>query len=761
MKKNRILIAVLAMLVGVAAAAPVESGVAERYGKLFVQHTLGHARAQLTLCYTQTSERGTPCLYVFNYDHGYVVVSADDRAHPILGYSEGNAFDVNDIPEGLQYYLGYYARQIQYAIDNDLPVEAEIAAQWDLLGKEGIISRTRMDKAVTPLLSTTWDQGFPYNYYAPACNNFWTGNHCYAGCVACSMSQVMKYWNWPETGVGEHSYSSSTYGGTLSVNFGEATYDWANMPNSLGSSATPAAQAVALLMYHCGVAVDMDYDPSGSGAHTEDVADAVKTYFRYASCTDVKYRDYFEREEWEDMLIEQLDKGIPMVYAGTLSNGSGGHAFCCDGYNNNRYFHFNWGWSGTENNYYQVEALNTSNGTFNYYQRVVANMIPDYIYATLVPALESLEVHISDALTLQSVVTVNVPVASVTGAVLTAVDQVVLMRDGEVIHTFENPQPGETLSFEDQVDGFGYYKYTVYGVNHGMKGDDYDFYGLYGPHCIYKAICTTTNFQGWNGGKIQVVGNNGKVIKEICMTNSSPLSELLKVPVGDISLEWIPASSVVSTMTIMLKNSANQTVYNFSGNSNQLNGTLYSGNNDCEGCLPPSNLAAENDWNGGAFGARITWDYDETPQSFKVYRSNDGVNYEVIATVDKDDRQYLDEGVTGTYYYQVTAYRSYCESTPALTIGELADYVMVEVTSVCEDDANVEVYPNPVNGTFFVNAEGIQQVTVYNMQGQLVYQYHGLTDALRVDVAGLPSGIYSVVVASNAGTISQRVTITH
>ena len=169
----------MALCIGIADAAPIDVNMAKSYGEKYVQNTLGQKSATLSLAYTQVSEAGVDALYVFSHDHGYVVVAADDRAYPILGYSEDEAFDVENIPDGLRYYLGYYARQIQYAIDNDLPMDADVAEQWYLLGKEGIISRTRMDKAVSPLLTTTWNQDYPYNYYAPACNNYWTGNHCY------------------------------------------------------------------------------------------------------------------------------------------------------------------------------------------------------------------------------------------------------------------------------------------------------------------------------------------------------------------------------------------------------------------------------------------------------------------------------------------------------------------------------------------------------------------------------------------------------
>ena len=759
MKRLSLLWLALGLVANAAFAGPVDVNKAKEFGQKFVQNTLDKTTAELSLAYTKTSDSGMDVLYVFNYDQGFVVVAADDHAHPILGYTEGDAFDVDRIPEGLQYYLGHYARQIQYAIDENLPVDPEIAEQWHLMETEGVMMKTRMDKAVAPLLATTWDQGYPYNYYAPTCSSPWTGNHCYAGCVATAMSQVMKYWNWPETGVGEHSYSTSTYGGTISVNFGEATYNWSIMPNALGSSVTPAAQAVALLMYHCGVAVDMDYDPSGSGAHTEDVPDAIKQYFRYGSCAHVEYRDYYSRPLWEDMLIESFDRGVPVVYAG--SDSQGGHAFNCDGYNDQRYFHFNWGWSGSYNNYYQIDALNTGNGTFNSTQRVVLEMIPDYIYEATVPAIESLGVAVADALTHTVTLAMTVPTVSVSGATLESIESIVVERNGEVIQTFSNPQPGEEITFVDEVPEDGCYNYTVYGMNNNWEGERFSQIALVGPNCTWKVVTTTTNFQGWNGGKLQFVGANGVIFKEMTMENSSPVSEKFQMPEGEFQLQWVAPSTDVPTLTISLKNSANQQVYNFSGASNQLNGVLYSGSNDCQDCTPPTNLEGEYYYENGVFGTLLSWSCDYAPAKFKVYRSEDGVNYEEIAAVENTENQYLDEVESGDYYYKVTAYNAACESTPAVTLDGF-DYIFVSVTGV-EDNgvAQAQVYPNPVKEMLVVQATGLTGVAVYNTLGQLVYRCQVQSDRMEVNTAGLESGVYTVNVSTENGMVSKRIVVIH
>lgn len=756
MKKLSLLWLALTVALGAAYAAPVDVNLAKNYGQKYVQNTLGQKNAELSLVYTGVTETGTDALYIFNFEHGYIIVAADDHAHPILGYCDDAVFDVDNVPEGLNYYLGHYARQIQFAIDNDLPVDLEIANQWYLVGKEGVMSHEKGGKGVTPLLATTWDQGYPYNYYAPACNSYWTGNHCYAGCVACSMSQVMKYWNWPETGNGEHSYSTSTYGGTLSANFGATTYNWAIMPNSLGNTANDAAKAVALLMYHCGVAVDMDFDPSGSGAHTEDVPQAVIDYFRYGAGTYIDYRDNYSRTGWEDKLIEQLDRGLPVVYSG--SDSEGGHAFNCDGYNDQRYFHFNWGWSGSYNNYYQIDALNTGNGTFNVSQRVVFDMVPDYIYEAMVPTIETLNASVADANTKNVTVSWTIPSTSESGADLESIESIILKRNGAVIQTYNNPQPGETINFEDNVADYGCYIYTIYGVNNGIPGKSYAQTVLVGPNCTWKFVCQTTNFQGWNGGKLQVVGANGVVVDEITMTSSSPLSERFQMPEGTFSLNWVAPLSPVSSLTISLKNSANQNVYSFNGSSSQLSGTLYTGDNDCQGCTPPMGLTGEYHYEEGEFGTLLSWNCDYDPSSYKVYRSDNGVDYEVIATVENTQHEYFDVVDLGDYFYKVTAFSSSCESTPAMT-GEGTDYVYVTVTNLNESAINATIFPNPAKDMLSIQALDICEVVVYNIVGQSVYRYQGLTNSLDVNTSSLEPGVYIVNVTASAGQTSRRIVI--
>ena len=753
---RRFLLTVVALLVfaGQMFAAPVDVATAKKLGVSYLKNNVASAKSitDVEHVYTVSGDNGVPSLYVFNYENGFVIVAADDRAYPILAYSEESTFDVNHLPDGLVYYLGHYSDEIQYAIENDFVAEDEIAEQWELLRTEGITSRTRMDRVVDPLITTRWNQDYPYNYYAPA-HNQGPGGRCYAGCVATSMSQVMRFWSWPDQGVGEHSYNTSTVGGTLSANFGETTYNWSNMPNTIPSG---SPQAIALLMYHCGVSVDMDFNYIGSGSQTYKVVDAAKTYFKYCSATEILSRELYTKTAWEDILIDQFDRGYPAAYAGT--DGPMGHAFNCDGYDAQRKFHFNWGWSGWCDGFFAIDALNTLNGTFNLNQRVIVNMIPDYIYNALVPAVDDFDVEIENTMTKTGTVTFNVPTTSMSGDPLTSIEKIELRRNNQIIKTFNNPTPGETLAYEDEVSDFGAYEYSICGYNNNYMGETSKVSVIYGPNCTWKFTLTCGDFQGWNTGAVQVVGGNGAVIGEFTNPNSSPSSQKFQMPEGGFSLKWIAPNTPINTLSIKLKNSANQEVYSYSGASSGLNGTLYTGSNDCEGCTSPTDLAGEYAYQEGQNGALISWNCTYDPQKYKVYRSNDGIEYQEIATVENTEHQYFDASSNGTFYYQVTAYNSYCESTPAMTSDD-KDFIMVNVLSVEENSINARIYPNPTNGVVRIEAESINNVSVFNVVGQKVLEQNVNENQYVIDMKQFGNGVYMIRIETADGSMKQKISV--
>ena len=70
--------------------------------------------AKLRHCHTAHQLNGQPAFYVFNRgkEEGFVIVSADDRAYTILGYSDHGHWDDSAIPDNMRAWLEAYTEDI-------------------------------------------------------------------------------------------------------------------------------------------------------------------------------------------------------------------------------------------------------------------------------------------------------------------------------------------------------------------------------------------------------------------------------------------------------------------------------------------------------------------------------------------------------------------------------------------------------------------------------------------------------------------------
>lgn len=304
--------------------------------------------------------------YAINFRNGgFVLIAADNASKPILGYSYEGNFSKEQIPPVVENWMQMYYKKINDIRQNNIPATPEIEQEWTALLSGG--NSERDSREITPLLSTTWDQGARYNALCPA-DPMGPGGHVWSGCVATAMSQVMNYWRFPANGIGSHGYYSDY--GYLFVDFGASTYDFNQMNNSIGAEQN---YEMAELQYHCGVAVDMMYAVDGSGAYSEDAAYALRTNFGYSQDLELELKEFYTETEWTDLLKSNLDNGWPMYYHGF---GTGGHAFNVDGYQGEDYFHFNWGWSGSYNGYYYLSNLNPGGNNFTWGQGAIVNFYP-------------------------------------------------------------------------------------------------------------------------------------------------------------------------------------------------------------------------------------------------------------------------------------------------------------------------------------------------------------------------------------------------
>lgn len=359
-----------------AEANPVDMNLAREVGAKFVNGstTMRTTVNDLRHVITYSTDNQIEAFYVFNVSNGFIIVAADDCSTPILAYSEEGQFDVNNIPVQMEGYLQVYRREIQYGIEHGLSADESIAKQWNMLRTTGSLYGTRTTTAVEPLLSETWNQNCYYNALCPEDADGPCG-HVYAGCVATAMGQIMHFWQYPIVGSGSHSYYPDGYP-QQTANFGATTYAWNDMPNDLNSSSTSTQiNAVATLLWHCGIAVDMTYGAGASGAYSGNVPYALTEYFNYSD--ELFGQDKSDNASWLALIKANLDLGLPIYYSGSDVNGYGGHAFVCDGYDANDYLHFNWGWSGSGNNaYFALDALNVNGYEFNNYNYAIFNIRP-------------------------------------------------------------------------------------------------------------------------------------------------------------------------------------------------------------------------------------------------------------------------------------------------------------------------------------------------------------------------------------------------
>ena len=309
------------------------------------QYKPGKIAAKMLLVHTHSSD-AVPMVYVFAGGDGFAVAPADDAAPALLGY--GTSFDPDNIPDNMRWWLDEYAQQIEWLQTHKLTVHKATGQDHE---------------RIYPLVTTLWNQRYPYNLLCPEDE----GGKTYAGCVATAIAQIVNYHQWPQgPGIGTHSYLWNDR--ELSFDYGATTFDWANMADTY-SQDSPANQcdAVAKLMYACGVGVNMKYTSEESGATPRRIPTFLREKLGYDIGTEYIGREYASAEEWDSMMYGELAAGRPILYGGASERG--GHAFVCDGYDCDGFYHINWGWGGNADGYFLLSILDPRENGSGYNQR--------------------------------------------------------------------------------------------------------------------------------------------------------------------------------------------------------------------------------------------------------------------------------------------------------------------------------------------------------------------------------------------------------
>lgn len=339
-------------------------------------------KAELTNHCQRADWQQQAAYYVVNNPegNGFVVVSGDDRAPEVLGYSDKGSLDLKQAPIQLKEWLDGYAKEIAYLRQHACEKVQD--------------TENKKYTPIAPLLGkTAWNQLEPYNLMTP---QYVGTTHAATGCAATAMAQIMYYHKYPTRGRGQNSYKSGQYGMNLSIDFSESIYNWeAMLPVYSDWDSEESRMAVALLMRDCGYAINMDYG-AVSGAAPDAWPTALIKYFDYDIGLSNRYRDNYSLDEWNRIIYDEIKAGRP-VFAGGFAS-SGGHAFVFDGYDEDGFIHVNWGWGGTSNGYFRTSALTPAiqgtggaDGGFNSRQSIITGIQPALEYSELTPELLSSE----------------------------------------------------------------------------------------------------------------------------------------------------------------------------------------------------------------------------------------------------------------------------------------------------------------------------------------------------------------------------------
>ncbi len=784
MKKLTLILCLLAAL-GSLMAGPVDQQKAQRLGAQFLSTTAvaqRNADVQLNLVATAIDmQRGGTDYYVFNVSNGegFVIVAGDDRVKPILAYSTTGKYNPNDVAEGFQFTLDGFRQEIQYVREHNLSATADITAEWRSIANNGSLNRGEQTRAVVgPLCQTLWNQNFPWNSQCPE-DPEGNGGHVYAGCVATAMGMVMKFWEWPAQGVGSHSYHPDGYA-QQSANFGETEYHFELMPNTLDSTSTEEEYfETAQLLHHLGISVNMMYSGHGSGAYSDDVPTALRNYFRY-NCEDhvTNYGNWwpgwgYTNEQWAQMLKDGgLDELLPLYYSGQDDSGAGGHAYVCDGYDENDYFHFNWGWSGRDNAWCPIGALNTTRYAFNQMNGFTGHIVPqgDVYYSrpdSVANMLASEEASL-DAVRLSW----TNPTLTVDGSDLTSITSITIRRNFEVIAELTDAQVGADMEYQDNGLEPGLYEYTIYVTNEaGISRTTYRSV-LVGEKCNVVFQLHDNGGNGWKGAAISVTSESGQRIAIVTMTEGSDLVVDLPLLRGNLNFiwnhGWYHAYEEYDTDF-----ECSFTILDYAGNelftSSELeDGIFMTYENNCEEaplvCYPVQNLQGEYQWHSEEeYGVYLTWDKPNVTANldhFNIYRSilvtkESELIAEVPYTGANSYEFFDNNNEHGEYEYEVTAVfvrgSEQCES-------EIEGIGNLIVTAVNENAANVNVYPNPTNGMLNIEGQGTMHISVSNLMGQKLMEAEAEGNT-TLDLSRYESGMYLVRIEYADGVMVQKVNV--
>ena len=555
--KKSLLSALLLLLAGTLLASPVTPKRAAMVAQSF-WHSINSSPKSVSL---NPVAWQYDAIYLYAAEGGgYVLVAADDAVRPILGYSATAVFDPDSLPPALQQWLQGYQTQIdrQRAVKRPYPAAEE---EWAAL-EQGLAPKDASDEVVEPLIATRWDQDYPYNGYCPS--------GTVTGCAATAQAQVMYFWQHPAFGKGSHAYTHNRYG-RQEADFAHTAYDWAGMPIQASmNSSDREKEAVATLMYHCGVSLEMGYGTAAQGgssaAGLTDMMDdipcinhSLRDYFYYDPSMHVIEKNYgFTNDQWRDTLMGELRLGHPIVYTG--QGPAGGHGFVCDGYDERGYMHFNFGWSGIGDGYFPVDSITPGTGgvgggsySFNNDNAALLGLVPLY------------DLRVSDTLFSVDLAGGNDSLLYTFNPAMNTIWNITVDADWITANTAESPLTGwlhfavgENNSGQERVGNIvfsqGNRQCTVRVVQNGLAPEEM---------CPVTVVMESTRGEGWQGeAYLSLQSENGYIFGTARLAAGQRDSVVIPVAPHNLYSVWHSGGGTDRYINYYVRNQHGETLVN-------------------------------------------------------------------------------------------------------------------------------------------------------------------------------------------------------
>lgn len=689
---------------------------------------------------------------------GFVIVTDQKAAYPVVAYSLESEWNDSIVPQ-LYGWLMKHQSVLEYIASKEIATTPEIEKAWTKWTTGGT---TIISNIVPPLLRSAWSQSPRYNNYCPV-DNASSSGHAVVGCVATAMAQVMKYWQYPAHGTGTNTYYHEQYG-LLEADFENTTYQWDQMPYQLDSASLYSQiDACALLCYHCGVSVNMHYGAYASGSYVVNYGSdipsaesALKQYFGYNPSLQGTYRQLCTDEEWVQIIKEELSEGRPVIYSGVDVAAQGGHAFICDGYDNNNYFHFDWGWNGYENGYYLLQSLNPAGYYFNDQEACLIGVEPsgrlrmsekrytcsadagDVVVSVYSSTNDSTQWHL---LELPSWITASQEVGDGNGVVTDVYFHVAPNTEGETREAlFCVAQNNDTVWASiaqfacsgDAMCDLNVYMYDVYG-------DGYQF------------------------NKLMFSQADGTEYATVTLANGFDTSVTVRVCNQELVLNWIEGFYSSEDGFVITNGSGDTLAYHEAGED-------FVSQEICRVDAPCSNTSCPTPIVESIeeiyCGQHIELSSESEVEEYLVILKGSpnwsttpgrGNWVDTLHVGESFDMSPVDmspdyEKVTDFGFYEMTV-RGYCGNGNYSWITNPVTFEIVNSASIPTIERFVSIYPNPAYDMVTVEVDDFKSVEMFDMMGKKVF----VSSLSCVDVSDMQRGIYLLKISTDSGVIFRKI----